>query len=468
VVEACGQLPLALAVTAARAATSPARTLRHFAAELAARRTRLNALRAGDASTDVRSVFSWSYRRLTAAAARLFRLLGSHPGHSISAAAAASLAALPLAEVQPHLADLVEAHLATEPAAGRYGMHDLLRAYAAETSPADLDDATARMLDHYVHSALRASVLLDQHQLLLTPDQPLAGVSPESFDDRVQAERWFWQEYEVLLAVSGYAVEHRRDPQVWLLAAGMSTFVDFSGRWHDWIRLATAGLAAARRSGGARERAHMLRRRGMAHHRLGRPTAAYQDLESARRLCETYRDRRELCRIQVNLGIVRGSQGRTMEALEHARQAYRYAVEADTGMASQANILNGMAWCLVQLGEPRQAEDHCLRALRLFAEVNDPHGEAEAWDTHGLIHQRLGDHARAVDSYRQALALFRAVRAQLPEADTLYRLGDAHHALGASSWARDAWRTALVILDELDHPNAGRIRARLAAISDLP
>jgi len=464
-VDACGQLPLALAVTAARAATSQVRTIRQLADELSAGRTRLNALRSGDASTDVRSVFSWSYQRLTPAAARLFRLLGSHPGYSITAAAAASLAALPPADVQPLLADLVEAHLTTEPTAGRYGMHDLMRVYAAEAAPADPGEAVARVLDHYVHSALHASALLDQHQLHLTPDQPLAGVAPESFDDRDQAERWFSAEYETLLAGFGHAVEHGLDPQVWLLAAGLSTFVDWSGRWQDWVRLTTAGLAAAQRIGGAREQAHMYRRRGMAHHRLGRPTAAYQDLESARRLCETYRDGRELCRIHVNLGIVRGGQGRMPEAFAHAQEAYRYAVEADTGTASRANILNGMAWCLIQLGEPHQAEEHCRHALSLFAEANDGYGEAEAWDTYGLVHQRLGHHARAVDSYRQALALFRDVRAQLPKADTLHRLGDAHHALGQSTRARDAWQAALVILDELDHPDTARIRSK---IDELP
>jgi tetratricopeptide (TPR) repeat protein len=464
-IDACGRLPLALAVTAARAATSPVRTLRQLAAELGASQTRLNALRVGDAATDVRSVFSWSYRLLPPEAARLFRLLGSHPGRSITAPAAASLAGLPEAAVQPLLADLVEAHLATEPTTGRYGMHDLMRVYAAETSPAETDEAVARMLDHYAHSALRASARLDQHQLLLTPDQPLAGVAPESFDDWDRAESWFWAEYETLLAGFWYAVEHELDPQVWLLAAGMSTFVDWNGRWHDWIRLTTAGLTAAQRSGGAREQAHMLRRRGMANHRLGRPAAAYQDLESAQRLCATYHDGRELCRIHVNLGIVRGGEGRMSEAFEHAQVAYRYAVEADTGLASRANILNGMAWCLIQLGEPHQAEAYCRQALSMFAEVNDRHGEAEAWDTYGLVHHRLGDHARSVDSYRHALALFRDVRAQLPQADTLHHLGDAHHAQGQSAPAREAWQAALVILDELDHPDAGRIRSKIAEVS---
>ena len=44
------------------------------------RRDRSTRFDGGDAGTDVQAVFSWSYRSLTPAAARLFRLLGCHPG----------------------------------------------------------------------------------------------------------------------------------------------------------------------------------------------------------------------------------------------------------------------------------------------------------------------------------------------------------------------------------------------------
>src|SRR4029453_10063844 len=55
-------------------------------------RARLDALAGDDPYSDVRAVLSWSYRCLTSGAARLFRLLGLHPGPDITAAATASLA----------------------------------------------------------------------------------------------------------------------------------------------------------------------------------------------------------------------------------------------------------------------------------------------------------------------------------------------------------------------------------------
>ena len=91
----CARLPLALSIAAARTASQPGLSLAALAAELRDARGPLDALDAGHAAADVRAVLSWSYRQLDPATARLFRLLGLHPGPDVSAAAAASLAGLP-------------------------------------------------------------------------------------------------------------------------------------------------------------------------------------------------------------------------------------------------------------------------------------------------------------------------------------------------------------------------------------
>ena len=90
----CACLPLALAVAAARAAARPCFPLAALAAELRDADGRLDALDSGDPAASVRAVFSWSYQQLSADAARMFRLLGLHPGPDISVPAAASLAAV--------------------------------------------------------------------------------------------------------------------------------------------------------------------------------------------------------------------------------------------------------------------------------------------------------------------------------------------------------------------------------------
>ncbi|MEV4894652.1 NB-ARC domain-containing protein [Nonomuraea sp. NPDC055795] len=128
----CGGLPLALCIMAARAATHRGFSLGALAAELRATGGRLDALSGHDAFADLRGVFSWSYRILSAAAARMFRLLSLHPDHDIGVPAAAGLAGLPARQAHRLLTELHHAHLLAEPAPGRYRQHGLLRAYAAE------------------------------------------------------------------------------------------------------------------------------------------------------------------------------------------------------------------------------------------------------------------------------------------------------------------------------------------------
>ncbi len=131
-ISLCARLPLALAITAARAAANPKIPLASFAAQMSSEHDRLDAFDIGDPATSVRAVFSWSVSQLSASAARLFRLLGLHPGPDFTAAAAASLAGLPAPEAHRLLAELTRASLIDEHVPGRFAFHDLLRAYAGE------------------------------------------------------------------------------------------------------------------------------------------------------------------------------------------------------------------------------------------------------------------------------------------------------------------------------------------------
>src|SRR5262249_13761565 len=103
------------------------------------------------------------------------------------------------------------------------------------------------------------------------------------------------------------------------------------------------------------------------------------------------------------------------------------------------------------------------RAVTLHREVGNPQGEAEAWDSLGYAHHHLGRHESAVACYRGALDLFHAVGDRCSEALALSSLGDTLDAAGDAGAARDAWRRALHPLDQLGHPDAEAIRARLAA-----
>jgi DNA-binding SARP family transcriptional activator len=182
IVAACSGLPLAMSIVAARAATNPTFPLSAPAAQLRESAGGLDALAGEDPAADARSVFSWSYDALSPAAARLFRLLALYPGPEIALTAAANVAGLGLPESRRLLRELTAASLLTEPAPGRYAYHDLLRSYATELleegDPADRQEATGRLLDHYVHTA-RAAFRLSGRAAVADPDAARSGVTIE-------------------------------------------------------------------------------------------------------------------------------------------------------------------------------------------------------------------------------------------------------------------------------------------------
>src|SRR5262249_62061271 len=152
-------------IVAGRGAMHPTFSLDALARDMRAQADRLDAFDSDDAATDLRSVFSWSYRSLSPDAARLFRLLGLHPGPDLTAPAAASLAGQSRPEARRLLAALTGANLINEHQPGRYAFHDLLRTYAAAQVRAHdgNGERTAplrRMLEPYLYSrAARPRVL---------------------------------------------------------------------------------------------------------------------------------------------------------------------------------------------------------------------------------------------------------------------------------------------------------------------
>ncbi|HCU51048.1 MAG TPA: hypothetical protein DGG94_14830 [Micromonosporaceae bacterium] len=205
IIARCGNLPLALVMVAARAAANPR-------LNLAAVVTALTETSTLDALDDIVSVFSWSYLGISAAAARLFRLLGLHPGPDVSIEAAASLAAEPISNTRLLLAQLTRAHLISEGPAGRYSFHDLVRQFASQQaqrleSHAERTAAVERLLDHYLHAAHVADHLIDPHGDLLTLPAPKTGAFLTAFHDQQQAIRWFAEDRRVLLALVGHAAD---------------------------------------------------------------------------------------------------------------------------------------------------------------------------------------------------------------------------------------------------------------------
>ncbi|KAB8175709.1 tetratricopeptide repeat protein [Microbispora catharanthi] len=453
IIARCARLPLALAVIAARAATHPDFPLAAIAGELPAVHDNLDAFDAGGPGTQVRCVFSWSHQALSPGAARMFRLLGLHPGPDFGVRSAAGLAGLPVERARPLLAELCRAHLLTQHVPGRYTFHDLLRAHAVEltqafTPEAERRAATHRLLGHYLHAAHAAAVLLNPHRDPLLPaPPPTEGAADEPPRDRETAMAWFTAESAVLVAAIPHAAAQGFDGHAWQLAWAVADFLDGRGMRHEHLAVQTTALAAALRAGDRLGTACAHGGLGRAHALTGRFDEARGHFELALNLYGELGEPTGQARVHLNLSTMHGRQGHHQDALSHAAQALALYRAADH-LTGQARAFNAVGWSHARLGDHEQALDHCRQALDLHRRLGDVLGQADACDSLGHACHRLGRHEEAVSWYERAVELFREAGHRHHQADPLTRPGGGRCGDGPA----DAAERALAILEELaDH-----------------
>lgn len=247
-VERCARLPLALRITAELVRSRPGRTLGELAGELAEAQDLLDLLDVeGDPHTAVRAVFSWSYRQLDPAVAKVFRLLGVHPGHDVDAYAVAAMAGTPLRDTRRALDVLVRAHLVDQTPGGRYQPHDLLRAYAAELADTTDDTAAplARLFDHYLATASAAMDVIAPHEAEIRPEVPATDTEKPVFDTYGAAFGWLDDERANLIATT----QHGGPDHVIALADTVWRYLAAGHYLNDAVALHTRAMHAAQALG---------------------------------------------------------------------------------------------------------------------------------------------------------------------------------------------------------------------------
>jgi tetratricopeptide (TPR) repeat protein len=460
IVEACGRLPLALAVVAARGALNPGFSLADIAGELTGSGTA--------ALAGVRTAFSWSYRQLHPDAQRLFRLAGQHQGPDLTAPIAAALGGLDVMRAARILDELARARLVVEHRLGRFACHDLLRAYAQEISritdpEADRRAATERLLDHLVHAAGAATLVLDplRKPIGIPAGDPPATVTRPA--DEAAAMVWFRAEQRVLLTALDLAVRTGLDRRAWQLAWGIVVALERDGGWQDWIAAQAVALRAAERLGDLGAQAFSRRSLAVGHVRLGRTAEAKAHGQAGYELFLRAGDPAGAAVCRHAMAFACETEGGWADAIAHAEQALELFRQADDPIG-QARALNSAGLYRAELGDLGAALADCEQALRLQLTMNDPGGAGSTLDSLGAVQHRLGEHRAAIGRYREALALFVQLGDRISQADTLGRLGETLLATGDIEAVRDAWRRALALLEEVGHPGVAAARARLAGL----
>ncbi|TDC12563.1 tetratricopeptide repeat protein [Streptomyces sp. 8K308] len=510
-VEQCVRLPLALRIVAELIRSRPALSLTELAGELAERQGALDLLHIeGDPHTAVRSVFSWSYQRLDPAAARVFRLLGLHPGHDTDTHAVAALAGHTLRETRRCLDTLLRAHLVDQTGDGRHRQHDLLRDYAAELAEstdtaAERASALGRLRDHYLYAASAAMDVFAPNDYAHRPKvSPPDGPSP-SFPGHDQARRWLDAERANLLEVTRHG-----DPAfVTRLSETVHLYLRVGGYFDEAVALHGRALRAARAAGDEFAEANARRvlgtmmnlwgddpeevvghfRQALAVYeragdrslqasvlnglagvalRRGELPDALRQYELALELNGTEGNWRVRCALLVNMGRTLRTLGRLDEARRRLESVLELC-ESHGDKSVEANTHCVLADVHTRLGDEATAFEHAHRSMALARETGYRQIEALCLNKLGTLHRNRGELAEALRLHGEALALARAVGESELTVEMLNTLAATHTAAGDPARALPLHEEALALAVEVgervarahSHAAIGDTRARL-------
>lgn len=465
----CDYLPLALRIAAERAAARSHLMLADLAEEFAGERDRLDVLTADDdETTGVRTVFSWSYHALAPEAARVFRLLGLHPGPDVGGASAAALAGSTVTSVRRQLDALTNAHLLTETRRDRYQFHDLLRAYATERaaldeSPDENTNATHRVLAWYLHTAHAALYALYPQHPAIPLDPLTVTCQPLTFAHRDQALQWFDAEHANLMAAIRLAADAGQYTIAWQLPNAMDAFLAWRYHWADQITVHQLGLAAAVHIHDQRGERWALGFLSDTYLWLGRfdeiLPLTLRELNVAREIGDRWAEGNSLS----TLGQVHSHFGRFEEAADHYQRALVIYREINHRRSEGVALRN-----LAELARAQQHFEEAITyardSLAIYREINDTLGEAFALHMLGLAYLDFRRFDEAADHFQQALAISRELSDRHSAALTLHYLGEALRGMGRLAQARESWLEALSIFDDLGAPEAAQVRVCLETL----
>jgi DNA-binding SARP family transcriptional activator/tetratricopeptide (TPR) repeat protein len=439
-VAACAGLPLALGITAARAALEPQVGLGALAAELHGAGRRLDAFD-DDRDGGLRAVLGASRSGLTAAESRAYALLGLAPGPDIGRVAAAALIGH---EPDAVLRGLTRQSLLERAAATRWRMHDLVRLDAADVAsgiePAERDAAGRRLVAFYLHTAFAAEMAMAPTRAPIDLEPPPPGVAAVPVTTPRAAMAWFAAEHGNLAACQRLAADHGWDDAVWQIAWCIGGYHHRTARWDDHARFWAAGVAAAEQIGTPGTVIRARRLAGTNAAKTGDHAGALALLEQALDLAVRTGDVVEQARIHHGMGFVwdtRGDDARALPLTVAALRLYRQLGDR----LHAANVQNEAGLYCVRLGRHEEARTHLEEALAVIREVGSE-SEAAVVDSLGELALATGRPDEAVARFTEALRLVRDAGDAFNEAGVLERLGHGEAGRGRAGAARQAWTEA--------------------------
>jgi tetratricopeptide (TPR) repeat protein len=499
----CANLPLALRIAADIAVVRRSMTISALAQELADEHRALKRLEtADDPAAAINTVFSWSYRLLPANAAMAFRLMGVAPGQDIGVPAISALSNLPLEEAEDAASALLRLHLVREDDRGRFALHDLVRAYAAEQivqGSDDCDGALSRLFSYYLSRSLAAI------ECLFPADRNERRQGTKAAPDNYvfnspNARSWLDLERPNLVALVEAAALAGWPLAVASLATVIWRYLHTGAHYVDAVRIHNAALKAARHAGDGHGEASALDNLGIIYWSWGRYGEAREFVEAANAIFVEIDSKPAITRTLSHLGMILARTGPYEGAIEYFAKALALAREIGDQYSEGSNLDN-IGTMYEELGRYEEALSHYDQALIIARAIGNPeHGSLDnlgrvsallgrydraldylklahavaskvedrrslgpILNSLGEVYSKIGDQRNAAENHSVAADVSDAI-GDLHEKARAYRgWGDALQASGSLDEARQRWLTALSIYEQLGVPEVDQVRSRLSA-----
>ncbi|MFK4071790.1 BTAD domain-containing putative transcriptional regulator [Streptomyces sp. NPDC029674] len=505
-VAACGYLPLAIRIAAARLVARPAWAVSTLAGRLADERRRLDQLRLGDLAVD--ATFELGYGQLEPAQARAFRLLALPDGLDISLAAATAVLDEDEDTSERLLESLVDTGLLDSAAPARYQYHDLLRLFARERAAREDPGGgrravLSRLLGFYLSTACHAYALENPGDRLVEHLAPTARRALP-FDDRQQALDWLFSEGPALLAtVRQCAAEPTLVPMAADVLLVTQDLMESGAYRQTYASAASAVAEEARRAGDPRTEGRARVVLGQVHHLAGRAERAREEAERAHALGAAAGDALTLGYAPNLLGLLAVFHGHHQSAAACFTQALE-AFRADGNRYGETAMLMNLGRAQLGLGQTERAIAASEQSVAMWRELGATLRLANGYYALGLALHEAGRYDEALERFLQGLAMFQESRQPYWIGMTHFRIGAAHlaasrahlaaaHAERALAMLRDiggdrrlagvlsllaralrrlgqrerahrCWQEALPLLERTGSPEAAHVRALLAPV----
>ncbi len=396
--------------------------------------------------------------------------------------------------------------LRTQPS-GRYGMHDLVRQYAAEKlggeklageKLAGEKLATEKLAEtpdeyHVVHNqhCVYFAAFVRQHANSLKGEQGPDALDElrSEIDNIWSAWRWAYEhgmEKEVdqcleglysFCRMQGSFLEAQeafdRAAMRWKeqngslsilgrLLARQGYFCERLGRYDAARVLIQAGLEIATRLGAEAERSFCLNCLGNLAYQEGKYTQAKQLYQEGQRSAQVCGARPELVRSLYGLGLVVESQGEYGEAKQIFQESLALAKDMnDVQAVAHSSGYLGLIAC--HLGEFTEAKTWCRSSLAALRMAGDRLATALILDYLGHAMLATGEAAAAGQLYQDSLVIRREIGNRWGIAASLDNLGRAASALGEFEAALHWHQASLAISTEMkDRGGTARTLTELA------